>query len=1262
MSQGMKIQSLDSECGYLDRLDRPLDARQKKVCCRAENTVVAAGAGSGKTQTLATRFAWLVISRNVPASKILTLTFTKKAAGEMYERIYQTLAKIAGHKDTPPAERERAQKALEQFGEAHIQTLDSYCAGIVRQAANRYGIRPDFSTGSADTEREIKNAALPFVMKHRNNPAVRAFADTGRLQDFAETILAGTINKYSSIADEDDFFTRKFEAQKEKVRADFHWFVFGEGMRPAEFEKARNLVDAGHEIEATLDTTTKAGDYVDQCRKIVALINRVLQTEPDSILAEMESLCALANTMPSKGYTKELRSAVKTLKEQTLPYIGALVTYQNQIETMGALFALFDTFNAQIKRAKRMNGRLSFRDIQKMALVILREQDDLREQENNAYEKIMIDEFQDNNGENRDLLFLLCSPPAAGKTPSIEDIAPDKLFFVGDEKQSIYKFRGADVSVFDRLKGDFRRQFGEESFLQMEYNYRSDNELIASFNGLFGGKIGIFDPNLKNEHYEAQYELPTKKYDPKKKEELPQATLNASNLKLHVCILNREQLKENEQRAVEEQQDLLSEKEQLACFIAKKIKSLIETNECRKSDIAILDKSRTDRGILVTWLNRYGIPYSLDQNSNIFASGLVFDIFNFLRLCVYPMDWTARAAFLASPFAGLSENAVETILAETMTQAEKEKSKDEGKDAEETGWTIREGILSADEQRLFEKAGQFFSEMRQQVLSQPLTDTLEYLWSETGYRYETLLSRRAELSSGQYDMLYELARQCDADGKSVAWFVDQLALLREQEKSSFADDADIDMKELTYPIEKEDAVQILTIHKSKGLQYRHVFVYGCIGARMKGEKDKVFFDETYGLSIKPEKGSPNYFVLLQQELAAKKERAEFRRLLYVAITRAEKDAYIVGALSKPQQEDAEKVNLKLMEKQIDAYYPEWSENLSFAEEKTEWNEGAPFDFFQIKPVERSILSELQREKTAGEVRAELIASLKPQYAAATPVVTEHEKPARTTPSALETSGASAGRTDSVGTERSAVAGQTESAVRRRSDPYESVNRIVEKYAPAKRRETEVAENTTAETAAVLQDANFSYADFGTLAHACLEALAHGTKPADFTPQTRLYKNLTESEQSTVLKAARKMAENFTESPLGTALQAARKSGGFVKAEYAFRTMLDIDEVAGKPVVCEADRSAGGSVPATAKKMLVTGAIDLLFEDTENGGQTPAYTIVDYKTDQSICPAMYYAQQKCYRTAAARILGCDESAIRCWLYYLRFGEAVELFVG
>ena len=970
------------------------------------------------------------------------------------------------------------------------------------------------------------------------------------------------------------------------------------------------MADIYADLQDALSAATKQSDYIEQCRKILGCIE-----EHDIV-----SVSKLASTLPAAGYTKELRAVIKTLKENALVYLTSLSLYLKQKDMMKELFALFDTFLSETNRTKRITGKLTFRDVQKMALKALREQRDLRVQENEAYDRIMIDEFQDNNGENRDLLFLLCSPPKDGNNPvnpTVQDIAKDKLFFVGDEKQSIYKFRGADVAVFNELKTDF----GEDNLLSMEYNYRSTNALLTSFNTLFGGvngENGIFERE-PTETYEAGYKLSAKKIDTNTRKDLPAQTLTADTVPIHVCLLNKKHFSENDTALPDEKVDYLDESEQTAYFIAKKIAELKKENSDEKfSDIAILEKSRTHRAPLIKWLNAFGIPYTVDQNASMFSSGLVFDLYNFLRLCVYPSDRTAYAAYLTSPLAGLSENATETILAEDTA-------------------------LSAEEQKRFEAAEHFLSEQRMCVLSQPLTTTLETLWDTAGYRYETMLSKRAELSAEQFDLLYELARQCDADGKSVAWFVDQLALLHDKEKSSFADDADLDAKEVTYPVEKLEGVQILTIHKSKGLQYKHVFITGCIGARNKSAMSVLFFDEHYGLSIKPEKGAPNYFVQIQQEIAKKKERAEFKRLLYVAITRAEQDVFIVGTFSNPKtqrvsSEDA--VNLKVLEKQMDIFYPAWKDDdLLYAAETPAYNDGAPFDFLQFIPALRSEQNEMQKEKSQAQTRAALISELIPAYSATTPVTTEHEILLRTTPSALEH------------TDETILAFPAP-----KTDPYaKTVNSVIEKYdakttLPATQADPDSAAKT--EYAGVLQNAVFSYADFGTICHACLEAAAKGTPPNAFMPETKLFKTLSENEQSIMLAAAQSMAEAFQKTQLGLALKKTQEQGRFFKAEYAFRTMLKSATLRKLPL-------AETNAVRADEEYLVTGSIDLLFEDPDSAPENPVYNIVDYKSDQIIRPEMYYAQQACYRTAAARLLGCEESAIRCYLYYLRYDETLEI---
>ncbi|MDR0323279.1 MAG: UvrD-helicase domain-containing protein [Treponema sp.] len=136
------------------------DEQQSAAHC-TENAVITAGAGSGKTMVLASRYVWLVTVKKYCVREILTLTFTKKAAAQMYRRIHHMLAEIAG--EDKGINGKPARKALDEFVQARIQTLDSYSAAIVRQAANRYGIRPDFTIDEERCLSLARDEAMPFL-------------------------------------------------------------------------------------------------------------------------------------------------------------------------------------------------------------------------------------------------------------------------------------------------------------------------------------------------------------------------------------------------------------------------------------------------------------------------------------------------------------------------------------------------------------------------------------------------------------------------------------------------------------------------------------------------------------------------------------------------------------------------------------------------------------------------------------------------------------------------------------------------------------------------------------------------------------------------------------------------------------------------------------------------------------------------------------------------------------------------------------------
>ncbi len=1212
------MQELHSKYSYLDYLERPLDPQQLAVCCRTDNSIVAAGAGSGKTQVLATRFAWLCMEfDDITADSILTLTFTKKAANEMYFRIYKTLKRFSEAPEdiVPERQKKNALKALESFSKVHIQTLDSYCGTIVRQGANRYGIRPDFTTGQA--QKDIYTKALSFVLKNINNPGIQHFAKPGKIQEFAEKFFGTLIIQNTSIACEKDYFTSKLKIQKEQIVNEWNNLVTStkdgslldilnnlsvafEDPDVKDYIKTNEALTGVYE---SLTSPSKPELKVLQIEKVFDSHNTEILEYINSVhkwLSDISSFRRSPKKLAMIQVINESRDKIKGEKgssDSILKTILSIYSYIQDYEYIVQLFSLLDEFTQEINRYKRISGQLSFKDVSEMALKILIEQKDIRTQEKQAYKKIMIDEFQDNNGKNRDLLFLLSEKPDVFTTISnpddsdelhrllINQIVKDKLFFVGDEKQSIYKFRGADVAVFNQLKDDLIKINGPESSLYMIYNYRSAPSLLSSFNQIFGGwkasdndfvnlkeKNRIFLPD-SSESFEALYpKNSVARFVDKDHNEVPPVQLNDSNIHASIDILlSNKQFKDDLEKKL-----VLNEKNQTAYYLAKKISSLVKSG-VPYDKIAILDKSRTNRDVIKLWLERFEIPYKLDEQTDIFNDGPVNDIYNFLRLCIYPSDQLAMATYLCSPFAGFSEQELEQVLiyASSLT-------------SENTLIIQQKFGINSELSLKFKSACDFYMEQQPLILSRPICDTLNFLWYECGYRYETMLNSSVKVFAEQYDFLFELARQTDLDGRSVDWFIDQLAQIKEEA------DADMDVKEVSYPLEMQSAVQIMTIHKSKGLQFDYVFILGCLGSTRNESQDDYFYDETYGVSVRPKGNNPNYFYIRQQNENKLKTQAEYRRLIYVGLTRAIKNFYVLGSISVSDKEStSESTFIKDL---VSSYYPDYK----LTDQNTLYEQDAPFILNIIPSVSKEEifssvskinLNSSRREQIKQmEKLIEKISSDKNEgNIIETPVLLSN----RITPSSLE--------------ELSS----------------QELQELPVIPSPCKELYPEIDSLINS------SNSSLGYDEFGTIVHKYLE-YSVGNKNLEFLLINDLQKfsKLTDKQRLQIHELIKQICNKFSQSSYGLKAQEAIKNNLPCYQEYSFKMFDD--------------------------GLLVTGSIDLFYKNVDG-----SYTIVDYKTDHSIIPLKYKKQQDCYKKALCSLFNVQPQCVKQVLYYVRYDYAVEI---
>ncbi|MDR2632123.1 MAG: UvrD-helicase domain-containing protein [Treponema sp.] len=1237
-----------SACTFISKLN---EEQREAVFCDA-NAVVAAGAGSGKTAVLASRFAYLVLEKAYTVREILTLTFTRKAATEMYRRIYATLSQLAGEGEG--ILRERAAQAQADFVHAPIHTLDAYSASLVRQGAIRYGILPDFTVDQERCRELVREEALPFVIAHRLHPVLQALYFQKQPQGIARDLFAEPVLRYSSLAEPWDTLGMVLQqiqeicAAWEKSLRDISEtlghienclaetpagrdpFRLALGAQLAPFTQGDLRFPGAQEIREYFDFLKALPDR----ERIAGSQGHPLRSQISACFGFLYAFHAVnLRQGKQRDPAKEL---VKRIRDQAVEW-SSLGVFCMQGGLILSFMALLQQFQDRILSKKRREGLLTFSDVARLARRILLEQEDIREQEKRAFKAIMIDEFQDNNELQKDLLFLLAEQPDRKERtlPRAEQLCPGKLFFVGDEKQSIYRFRGADVSVFQHLRHEL-----QGLSLSLRKNYRSLPSLIGGFNALFGGSV--FDP-LGNEapgsfasvFVPAPRQLPAYEaaYTPVcAGKEAPETSPEYGEARIRIAILPKdhdEDEAEDEETAPAETgpspdltDEFLDPHENEACFVAEQIQELLK--QYRPDDIVLLFRAQTHQKYYEQHLRLRNIPYTSGGKGGLFTDGPVQDLMAVLRLVAYPRDREAYGVMLRSPWVSLSLGGLLECLA-----------------AQEAPFAdALVPRLSPEDQAHFLQGQGLYRRIREQAARMSCAQLLSELWYTEGYRYETEWHPRTAVYRVLYDYLFNLALKADARGQSLAGFSDRIRAVQDGEES--LDDQDLDI-----PLERSGAVRLMSIHKSKGLEFPVVFICGCGNpGRRASNSQGVYWSQEEGICGNPplpqewagmDRGGAarvrrNFFYERAVREERQKRTAELRRLLYVAMTRAEQAVYLVGSLAleaaaaegeepfssrvlrsindkKARQEKKDSLPLagdRILDNDtlFGLMLPAALDQLPPAMPEADQNQ-AGASFFCLEAIPRyrksQVFAETRSAYTPPEYAldsqglARFLKRLRPYYENArvmsTPqVVTRHRS-------------ATASRGQEV-----KAAYQLEPAYTGEGgeDLFEMVDALLLGFA-----------QRSADTGYEGKD-RFSPADFGTLAHACTEALLNH-REAQIPRSLAGYLALEEAR--TLLSAGKALAERFIASPLGAiACQAA-----FRKSEYRFRSLS----------------SAG---------IFIDGTIDLLFETLET------VYLVDFKTDRQENPREHLTQMTWYYQAAQVL---RKKPCKTYLYYLRSGHAFAI---
>jgi ATP-dependent helicase/nuclease subunit A len=1226
---------------------KKLNPEQERAAYWEENAVVAAGAGSGKTSVLASRYVWLVTEKGYTVEQILTLTFTRKAAAEMYQRIHAALSAKALAAETLPAEGDgasteaggtsagneagrRAQAALEDFFHARIQTLDSYSAYILKQAATRYGIRPDFTVDEDRCRRLAEEEALPFLIPRRNHPALERLYRTKKPADIGKDIFAAVVFKYSHI-DEPPSYRKETLKRFEKIRAE--WTERQPWVLSLLEELASLAEENGGADKFLVSILPLATEFrsspalfpgAEEFREYFGLlaetpepVNRA-ETHPlrDRLIRCLSLLYRICRVSMSSG--KRNSRAKEICKELRAGFreFSSLLVFCVQGGLILSLMTLLDEFQQYYLDKKRAEGALSFTDIARLARAVLRDHPDIRYNEKTAFKAIMIDEFQDNNALQKELLFLLAEKPRRmnREIPPATEILPGKLFFVGDEKQSIYRFRGADVSVFRKLKSELAA-----ADLTLQINYRSSPDLIAAFNGLFqAGRVFLTGDKPP---YEADYS--------------PLKAHRSNPGSIGIYILDRDDRADEEDEEGEGREEPFDDAENEAVFAAEKIRDMLaETGEegkpkYRPEDIAILFRSHGPQRVFEKHLRILGIPYAGEGLSSFFADGPVNDLAALLRLVTYPLDTEAYATSLRSPFAGLSLPALALCVSEFNA----------AKDAGGTPVPFSDAVLPLLEEpdrRAYEQGRDLYRRIREKAAVLSIGELVSELWYREGYRYETEWNPQTRVYRELFDYLYGQAVKADGENMSLAAFTDRLMALRENEER---------LQDTEIPLERPGAVRLLTIHKSKGLEFPVVLLAGCgRRARSNTNDEEIYASDDGGLSFNPplppecsrmDGLGRNFFYEGDRLEERRKAAAELRRLLYVAMTRAEDRLIITGtySLGMGDGEDiASCLDRAVQRKRESRAEKDQKAGIRRLPGDNSLDDGTLFGlllpaladsrsggswppFLTLEPIPRYTREDIRRREDRGiypnyrQGLSRFLADAAPYYQKAEKLSTPAPAKDHLSPSSFHTALPDGGKREAADPAFSGEGGE---------DLFLPVDRILARF-PAR-------EGAGAES--------FGPAEFGTLAHLCAEALLKGGEP--LIPPG-LAGPLSPREAEILLSAGKELAERFLRSPLGKAAAAS----SFRRNEYPFRSFYPRQRPPGGGEADQDPENAG---------IYINGTIDLLFEREDQ------VWVVDFKTDSVENPPEHLPQMAFYYRAARDL---RKKQCRVWLYYLRTGHAVEL---
>lgn len=868
--------------------------QQTAIDLRGQNLLVSAAAGSGKTAVLVERIVKMVCEESYEIDKILVVTFTKAAAAEMKERIGSRLLEEGSlHPDN-----QKIQEQLSYIHRAPISTIHSFCTGLLRDHFHMIGLDPGFRIGEEGEMELLKETVLDELLEECYGEKKESFLRFVEAYSYGkdDRAIAGMILKLYEFSIShpmpEKWLAEAMLSLREMEKTEPIWLSkvmeYGDRILKDAVERLERACAISREVNLLCE---KYAPFLEIEEEKIANLGKISSYEERMQAFQEFVFERLPAVRTKEPFIKEKQEEVKAIRDEVKNMVQTLKNdcYKTSLEQMREearvltpyveeLVSLVLRFSERYMACKMEKNLLEFHDLEHFALKLLVEdyQDGvvtktpLAEELSKRYQAVFTDEYQDSNLIQEVLLKAVAREEEGNR------------FMVGDIKQSIYRFRMARPEIFLE-KYEQGNRGGVHTNVELCNNFRSRPEVLYAINHIF---YQIMKPSLGEVGYEKKAALtpPEEKVKDWKEKLQNQVTEEKNGIfKQELWILDLEKEDKDKKEWRDESKIELEAK-----MVAQRIKELAEAG-CAYKDMVIL--LRTMEG----WASEFeevltmeGIPVHTESRRGYFDTFEIRVLLNFLSVVDNIYQDIPMASLLRSPIGGMTGEDLAKIRSLVLAERRKEDSL-----YDEMVFYLEKGEEEALKAKI-KWVLDLLALLREEKTRLSLPELIWSLLDRTDYYHLVGSMPNGEQRMANIRMFLEKAADYEKTSfKGVFHFIQYMEQLRSY---------DIDYGEATVLGEEADVVRIMSIHKSKGLEFPVVFVSGTgkmFNFMDRNQRMLLHPDYYIGLDCIDLKNRVKYpsgqKKMISRQLVLSMLGEELR-VLYVAMTRAREKLILTGAM------------------------------------------------------------------------------------------------------------------------------------------------------------------------------------------------------------------------------------------------------------------------------------------------------------------------------------------------------------------------------